>query len=84
MRLKKLKLHQLKNRLQQIYPNVCIYEKYLISLNKILTQFVYLVMLLYISQGILVYLLVNSILKIIVYLQMLYSKLEDLQVAPPT
>ena len=35
-------------------------------------------------QGLLVYLLVNSILKIMVHLQVLYSELEDQQVAPPT
>ena len=45
------------------------------------------ILFLYIStrlQSLLVYLLVNSILKIIEHLQMLYSELEDQQAAPPT
>ena len=36
------------------------------------------------ASGYTVYLLVNLILKIMVHLQMLYSQLEDQQVAPPT
>ena len=50
----------------------------------ILKRFLRLV--LYIStrfQALLVYLLVNSILKILAHLQMLYSELEDQQSAPP-